>query len=454
MKWQLPDKQWYQQAWQRLPSVGLMALVGAVATYVGQRYLEADFGWHLRAGQYILDHGVPPTDIFTYTAVGHGWVNHEWLGDVAVAGLAASQRYWLLALVYGVLWALAYGLAVKGRPRLVPTLVVAAALVPYLGVRPMVWSALGLVVLLRLLEQPRRWRWLPVVLLLWANLHGGFVLGLATLGVAAVERRSWQLAGWALVAAVVTLANPYGWQLYGEIWQTATDSRLHGLIGEWAPLALDYTNVGLVAAAVAVVAAGRLGRWRRWLGVLLVGLTLAANRQLPLLALALAEPLNATWHGLIRSLTAVRPGLGRGVSWGAALIAAAVLAATLWLPVPRANVGLSTLPNAGVRMLRAEPCRGRLFNHYDYGGFIIWQLPGIKVYIDGRMPSWSGPEGRYLDRWQRVLAEPAYADHEFARYNVRCALIKTSNTVLVRHLAAQGWRVQAAGGDSQLWRRD
>jgi hypothetical protein len=77
------------------------------------------------------------------------------------------------------------------------------------------------------------------------------------------------------------------------------------------------------------------------------------------------------------------------------------------------------------------------------------------VYIDGRMPSWSGPRGRYLYLFVRVLDEGKFADEEFARYNIRCALIPKYDKKLSAHLRTKpGWRLELTADDAQLWRSD
>jgi hypothetical protein len=95
-----------------------------------------------------------------------------------------------------------------------------------------------------------------------------------------------------------------------------------------------------------------------------------------------------------------------------------------------------------------------VFNDYNYGGFLIWSLQRVPDYIDGRMPSWSGPQGSYLDRYVQVLKGGSVTDAEFARYHVECAMLTEYDDKLSAHLRHQGWRLAVHTQGTQLWRRD
>lgn len=92
------------------PIFGFAAL-GGLIFYVCAASIDPDFGWHLQAGRYILAHGIPTHDIFTYTAADFRWIDHEWLSDVVMALLFGAGGYWLLAAVWAVIWLAAIGLA-------------------------------------------------------------------------------------------------------------------------------------------------------------------------------------------------------------------------------------------------------------------------------------------------------------------------------------------------------
>ena len=435
-------------------ALGMFSAVWLIIYYACVRSVDTDFGWHYRSGVYIVAHGVPMHDIFSYTASSYLWVNAEWLNDIIMTWLSNLGGYNLLAIVYGGIWTAALALVVR-RPVSWPVIVAAlAALVPYLGIRSIVWSVLGVALVLQLALKPRRWWLLPVIFLPWANLHAGFALGLVILTVYAICLRSWRLGAWTTASVAVTFINPYGWRLYHEVWQTMTDAKLHSLIVEWWPLSFTPSNIIFVSSAIAVVGVVRFSWPRRIVGGLLVLATLSANRQLPFLVLAMTQPVSDVFVSGIHQVRVQRPRLARGMQL--ALCALAVLALLSALFKPLVTIGGPRLnwPYRSALALQEQPCRGQLFNDYSFGGYIIWKLPGTKVYIDGRMPSWRGPEGRYLDRWQKVLSDPDYMRSEFTRYNVNCVLILNADHTLMGTLKSDGWRKAVAEPDDTLWRRD
>ncbi|HSX02830.1 MAG TPA: hypothetical protein VLI05_05975 [Candidatus Saccharimonadia bacterium] len=436
---------------------GLLALPYLICLglfiFVALLRVDLDFGWHYRTGQYIFAHGIPYHDIYTYTARDFAWINHEWLNDVLVFVVKRWLGWPALAVLFAGMWALALGLATLWRLPWPMAALALLALLPYVGVRPIAWSALLFALVLSAVRRPgavqRLW-WLPPVFALWANLHGGFILGLAVLGVYAVVRRSWRMGVLALLCGAAAGLNPYGFNVYVEIWRTLSDGRLHSFITEWAPLTLSWANAGLMAGAVVVLAL-RADWATRLIGGGLLLSCLSSNRQAVFVVVAMLGPLAEAYRwGLVR-LERRLPAVGGWLPGVAGAVGGLALLGALVAP-PASSGQRVVAPSQAVISLEQQPCAGHVFNDYDFGGYLIGRRPTEPVYIDGRMPSWSGPEGRYLDRWLRVLQDPGYADSEFARYNVRCVLIRNSRTTLMKHLRATGWRVTARDEGSALWR--
>jgi hypothetical protein len=421
-----------------LPVLGLF---GAFAV-IFERRVDPDFGWHLQAGRYILAHGVPAHDIFTYTAAHFSWINHEWLSDVVTAGLFRVGGFWLVDGVFAAIWTAA--IVIAARSRRWPVLAVGfAGVIPYLVARPNAWTALLLAVLLWMLE--RGWRW-PVVGLfgLWANLHGGFVVGLATVALAALrDRRYWWVLGAAILA---TFVNPYGPRLYVEVWRTLADANLHYNVGEWQPLSINILNGFYIVVYLCGVAA--LG-WRRRslvLPSLLLASAIGSTRQFPLFVVASLRGLGEGYGRMVDMLH-----IRRG--WRSWLLP---LVATGLVVVPTLKIALNPhndLPYREVADLRETPCVGRVFNEYDFGGYIIWQLPGTKVYIDGRMPSWRSGGMDYFANWRGVLFDAAVARREFARYDVGCAILERKHVRLTHQLRDEGWRITSEDSLAVVMRR-
>jgi hypothetical protein len=420
--------------------------------YLCTHRLDLDYGWHYRSGQYILAHGVPRHDIFSYTASNFGWVNHEWLNDVFMFLVARHWGYDALGVIMAALWAASMVLSVKSR-RLGWTAAGLAlgALLLYVGVRPVTWTVLGLAVVLRVLDSRRPKYWLLVpAFALWANLHAGFALGLAMVALKAALDRSWKTAGWGLVMAAATLANPFGFGVYVELFRTMSDGMLASRIVEWGPLAMNYAVAPYLLTVIVLLVMEQGWGFGRVRAAGLVLATLWTNRQLPLMVVGTLDLLN---HRLEQGLAAAELAWVR-VALGLLVGVAFPLAVLQW--PPRTNGGISLQqPVQALRQLKARPCQGHIFNDYNYGGFMIWALPAVPMYIDGRMPSWRGPQGSYLDRYVQVLKGGAVTDEEFARFNVQCAVLSRYDDRLIAHLKRlPGWRLALKAEGSELWRRD
>src|SRR3954462_13287446 len=157
---------------------------------------DNSFFWHLRTGEYILDHVIPHHDVFSYTAPGTKWVAQSWLAEVTYAALYRSMGGFGIRLLIGLVGAgigmLTYRLELRlVRDRLVACGLTAAALAGIYTVwseRPLLFGVLFLLVLLWTVEVPdslvgrHPMVVVPLLMWLWANPHGTYQLGFAYLG--------------------------------------------------------------------------------------------------------------------------------------------------------------------------------------------------------------------------------------------------------------------------------
>ena len=415
--------------------------------------LDPDFGWHISSGQYILGHGIPQHDIYTYTAANFPWIHHEWLSDVINATIYNLVGFTGLGVFFALLWTLAvYGAVGKVGPRgAVVVLVSALSFASFVAIRDMAWTALLLVVTHRLFA--RRAHLLPLVFVLWASLHGGFVIGLVYLAWAAITQKAWCKAWVVPVAAAATLINPYGVLLYREITATLFDPTLHESIKEWVRWGFGVWSLLLLALwAIPVAVAVRKRQWRSVAGfdTPLLAATALSLRQFPLFAL-MALPRLVTfytgWPKINLGRLKNRRVITR-IGYVAALYL--LIAGTLTLLAATALYALhdplrlnayATVPQRVVASLQQTPCSGNIFNHYDIGGYLIWQYPQQKVYIDGRMPSWQLGSTKYMANYQRILTDDTFRNQQFSTYTIRCAILKTDSPP-AKALEKQGWTAE------------
>ncbi|MGH7164738.1 MAG: hypothetical protein ACREIS_04345 [Nitrospiraceae bacterium] len=425
-----------------------------ILNLVLQPLVDPDFGWHLRTGLDLIQHGwrLPATDPYSHTVPDWPWVEHAWLTDGVIGliyrslGTAGPLGVMVLfALVAAAAFVLAVGHARAGRTAILAA--VAATLwvaLPFLGARTQMVSLLGLALILRLCAQYQAGRrtnlWvIPLVFLLWANLHGAFTAGLFAMGLVLVASGATRLVvdqwpvladrlhepvmGWsqmrrlALVgglAALLTLVNLYGWRLYQELYLSLTDQFMIQTLHEWQPVSLE-TRAGtlylayLAALGILMVAAYRRVEPVRWVMLaVFLGLSLKHWRNVPLFLLV-SVPLVAELvaHLTTRASARFVVGLQRQKRVLLAVTVAAAVGVVVLGPAhleqvvqcgvaPEEFFRSTEYPIEAVQWLRAH--RGqvgsRLYNDYGVGGFLLWWLPEEKIFIDGRMPAF-----RMGDRW-------------------------------------------------------
>ena len=420
----------------RLPSALalLTAWLGAALALAVARVpiLTPDVWWHLATGRWISAHGIPRQDPFSYTLAGRSWTAHEWLADVIWArAFAAGDLGWVVGLRVGLVvlaWWVSYRLARLHASRFttLPLLAIAAWVSQRNWLdRPQLWTyalvPLGLFLLERTRQHPRRWIWaLPLVFALWVNLHGGFMLGLALLAgwclaplVGRGEDRAARLRQrlpLLLASGVATLANPYG--LRGALYPLGyVRAGLRHTIQEERAGTLDsgfaWVHLGLVVTTLVVL----LVRRRRvplehglvvamlaWLSLpRLAGVALpfAAERHAPLflhacvpfLAWWLDDAWGARWHRFeARSWMRTRT----AAAWVATIVVVGFAAWQVWRAWPRpARPGDWMLPGrfpvAAADWIAPQALPSRLLNPYRWGGYLAFRLhPAHAVWIDSR----------------------------------------------------------------------
>lgn len=398
--------------------VAALVVVGVAAFRVGPTVADPDLWGHvlngldtLTAGGYI---GV---DDYSYLSGEQPWINHHWLGDLIMgatysqfgsAGLVFLKAFVALGIVSLLVWLLLRAGLEPIRAALVGVLLV-AVLTPTFGTfRPQLFTVLCALVLLLVMVEVERGRiqllWiLPPLFVGWANLHGGFLAGLAILGLWSVihalrshgPRRLWPLAafGGSVVAAMIT---PNGWRLLQFLVETATVPRPE--IQDWQPIDLGsvvgVVYVVLVGIVVAALAVDRR-RLNPALVIPLVGLLIApllAWRHLQLLVVAVVV-LGAS-H-LARLSERITPGETAATAKSETLRTVGVVLSGV---VVTASLGFGSLSScirvdasqfefpqrAAATWASLDPA-GNTVVPFNWGEYMRWQFgPDVQVSTDGR----------------------------------------------------------------------
>jgi len=469
--------------WLTVPRLWLVVALGAIGIMGLAGVPNAiDLAYHVKAGQLMVaEHALPRTDVLAWTTAGRPWLDQNWGAQLVMYGIWRLGGFPLLTVVNALLAVAAWGLVTAACRRRTANLrlVAGAILLGYatavatLSARPQMFSLLLFATELYLLEvartRPRVALAIPLLMPLWANLHGAFAVGIGLLVievVAAAWRRDRPGILRYLLVTVASIAgllvNPWGVRVLGYALSLPTNRVVSGMITEWAPTSVRQLPgiVLLLAVGVLVVALVRspapqrvpeqllrmalLGGLAFWVvrGVAWFGLALPVA----LCALAREHP--------PRSVAADR---GVPVLNGLMLAALAVALVAAAPPVQRTLLhhrsDLVAAPVATADWLAANPQPGRMFNYQPWGSYLELRLgPRTQVGFDSRV------ELPPADRWDRYLAVVA------GRWDTERLLdgwgvdhvvtSRRATPALIELLEASGrWRLVFSADDQRVYRR-
>jgi hypothetical protein len=445
---------------------------------------DPDTFWHISTGQWILDHAQFPTvDVFSYTAAGNRWISTEWLSGILYA-VALKLGGWravvdLAAITCGaIIGSLCFYLLrnLRFSVALAWTALSAAPVSSHFLARPHIFSYLLLVIwTIKLLDDYDReefkasslFFFVPVMVL-WASLHGSFTFGLALLyifaGVSFIQRflrrdyaRCWPILAVVAAVTLAALLTPYG---------------IHSALATRELLNLKYTSpqiielhspdlqndhVALFVLLATLLTVAGLGIRLRGARLIVFGLLafvgLTYTRGLVmfflLVPIILARPVS--WRArFLAPQASTSPSDTSGgspdpvllffrrravaVSTTCAAIAVLVSAATWWLRdvAPPASI----MPQAALEFVQGKKVTGRVFNDYEFGGFLIFS--GIPTFVDGRaLPFGDEFLHRYFDAADLVDIGDAFKLLE--DYNIDWIILKPTRPLAKALLQSAIW---------------
>jgi hypothetical protein len=482
---------------RRLPSpfwIFTLAMAGVmIGITVTKGVQDPDYFWHVTAGQWIAEHGsVPNSDPFSFTWAGRPWTPHEWLSELLMYWLVSGLGRTGALFVFGLFPAaivLTQGAMLSRRGVSLTAFAPAAVLMglviaPYVTLRPQALSWLLLSLLIWFLlalrpEKARRALLLIPFFVVWANLHGVYVIGLGVvatyclftiLGRTPMSQAKGLMAMAAIgsvLASMLTPAGPVG-VLYPFRYVELSDWGLAN-IQEWQSPSFHEPAHWAFLALIAWVGLNGGRNTPGWLVMLAwvgIGLGLVALRNVPIAAVfclpTLALGLEARLreraaHRAIRRPMAPSRALGRRLmEVGTAVIV--VIGATLVL-APRGMGGGITadierrFPVQGVAELQRADPDARVLAEYGWGGYVIHELyaGGGRVFVDGRNDMY---DQQVLEDYDAIkAADPGWEDLA-DRYRVEALLLDPEATVTRGPAEAAGWCEQHRDENEVLYLRD
>lgn len=400
---------------------------------------DGDTGWHIRTGEWILAHrAVPNTDLFSFTKPHASWFAWEWGWDVLFAGI---HQVWglagvvfanacLLCCISALLFRLIRRCCGSDVLGLLLTLIAMCGSTIHWLARPHLVSWAFVLIFLHVFVSAERGAakmlcWLPALMLLWTNLHGGFLLGVLMVLIAAVGtalssftgRHLWPEAWrktkpylFCLAAcAAVTLINPYGWRLHEHVFGYLHDPKLLDHISEFQSVSFHHGEqiffecMLLVGIASVWWCLERRKYTAAILTVLFAHFALLYGRNIPIFLLV-----SSPWAAcMLRTVLTRISGTPRFASlrsavadiccdlrsferiersYLASIVAMLFIAALFAVRGPRFEAQFDTkqFPIGSVPLLSAVS-KSRVFTYDQWGDYLIYRFyPNAKVFMDGR----------------------------------------------------------------------
>ena len=457
--------------------------------------LDTDLWWHLRSGQIMVETGKPLlTDVFSYTRAGMDWTNHSWLGQIVLFEIyqltgwtGLSSMMGLTAVLIGwLIWQQTPGGAFTRAAFVLLASIVSA---PLWTPRPQLFSLLLLAILVWLvnhwLHKGGKIIWLILPLfVLWSNIHGGFVLGIIFLITLATgifmdgflrERSSRSaklsqdkvLFGAAVGGYIVSAINPNGFKMWLIPFQTVGVGVLRQFIQEWAspdfhsPETWAFAFFLLLLILVQSLNSKKANFQQLIPEVIFILMSLYAKRNIAVVAIVSTPWLASSCievfsnikemdflpekiQNILRSYQNSRQPLpSSNLTRTLNLIIVAVLGlfcffklAAVTQPVLMDAFEKKSLPSNAVTYMKANPINGgKIFNTYNWGGYLIWKYPEQKVYVDGRTDLF-GDE--FLSEWLNVIQAGKGWEVSLDKWGVTRVIIEPDRP-LAKVLPYAGW---------------
>jgi hypothetical protein len=477
-----------------LYTVAAIAVLGALFLVALAPRFDPDFWWHLKVGQYIAQHhSVPSRDYLTYWYTGHAWIDHEWLPELAMYGLyrafGLEGPVFAFALIITAAYALVYGMMVRQEtPRLLALLLVILAAVastgswgPRVQMLSLLFVALYAFALQGFIRsRDRRVLWLfPLVMVLWTNCHGGFVLGLVIMAVTllgeALNRRGSHpealdrsdlkaLAVSFVFTCLATLLNANGLRQLAYPLTFLRPNPFTNVIAESASPNFHLVIMGIFEALLllGVLTLYRGERRISWTPILLTlvftYLALDQSRNVPLWCVVVT-PFVALWTQETLRWRHHGRRLAGGIKSVINLIFLALLvvigirgAGYITAPSTIHDFETRSFPVAAVRSMTHHRLPSHVFAAYTWAGYLLWSdFPRYRDFMDSRADTVF--TASVLSAYQTMYNGNVGWSADLHRYGVQTVLVPPSAPLAQLLALDSGWQRRYRDGAAVIYTR-
>ena len=399
------------------PVVCYSMLALAVLHWSAKDIAEHDIWWHMLNARYFFqNHGLPRVDMYSFTAVGSPWLDHEWLSEIVfylgyrsfgLRGLLAVYFVILLLIFAGVYYR-ATRISGNCKNAIIATAFGVMLAVVNIGPRLILlgWLCMvGLLLVLDYFRETGKGLWiLPPLFALWINFHGSWIYGIAVFVVTIasgflsgewglVNARRWSRAELkklfiSLAASLAALfANPFGYRLllYPFDMLFRQQSNLKHM-QEWQSIDFADGNGKLAMILILGLLAALWFSRRRWRldEVVLAAFALwgaLSHVRLLFFAALILVPLLAPYVNLFSPYEKEQE-----KPWLNAIIIIIIIGSLYFYPSEQKlqQRVAATLPVDAVNFMKNQHLSGKVFNSHGWGGYMEWYVPDLKPFVDGR----------------------------------------------------------------------
>jgi len=434
-----------------IPSLFDLIVITTFITIIAASSLikSYDIWWHLRTGDLILQGVFPFQDLFSYTAFNKTWILHEWGSEVIFSFVYKTLGISGLIVLKAFLCAILVGLVFKIMVKKGVNILISFAFIPVIilgttsswSVRPHIFTNIFLIILFSAYIDFKHYKsqkslmFLPVLFLLWINMHGGFIIGFVFLGTCIVAEslelflkpesnqnlsssNLKKLIAYTIISFAVCFINPntYKGVLYPFLY--IQDQIPSHLITEWAPSSLknhfEFVTIVFLIVLGFAFSKKKLFLYEIFLIVLFTYFAFSAIRHIAIFTIIVIPIISVLWQDIIILWFARIVGISKGkINLGLLSISEYFSNRSSWflkmekcldwhfflvLTITIVIITISFLgdklhfgvekdkyPLAITNYIKSINLEGNLFNQYSWGGFLIWSFPDKKIFIDGRM---------------------------------------------------------------------
>ncbi|MGD8893039.1 MAG: hypothetical protein PVJ20_12275 [Desulfobacterales bacterium] len=488
-----------------IPSIAdiiIVSLFLCLSFYSGKGLLnDGDTGYHIRTGEYILDTlSIPKHDIFSFLSPPLSWTAHEWLSEVIMAMVHRSFGLNGIVIFFSFIISLVYYLLFKILRKndgdivliaFIVILVLTASKIHWLA-RPHIFSLLLMTIWYYLLDEyqynhKNYLYFFPPIMLLWVNLHGGFLTGFILLGIYLFgntvkfikskesERNNYKkkirLLGLITIACLlVCLINPYGYHILLFPFKLVSNKFIMDNIREFmAPnfhklSVKPFEIILLLIFVVLVFSKKRLNIIELSIILLFTHMSLYSARYIPLFSILVA-PI------LLRQLSAILEksdgkfakfikkrsdnisqidSRTRGYLWPVA----AVIVVAIFVKANKIDFMFDpkAKPVAAVEFLKKENIQGNMFDNDEFGDYIIYAAwPQYKVFFDGRNDMY-GAE-RLKEYFKVARIKPGW-DKVLNKYNIKWVIYNANSHLSMFLMERDDWMLIYADKVANIFVKD